>query len=183
EGGSLQQRERVEQWFAKARREDPGAVSLAMLEADLKSHAGSHDDVVAIYRTILARQDLTAMQSAVVANNLAFHLAHPETAAEAETLVERAIEELGPHPDVLDTRGVVLLASGKTAEAVDVLQEAVLEPSAIKYLHLASALIAHKQIEAAKLALAQAHKLGLDRRTLDDDDAERLNAVDAAIGS
>ena len=183
EGGSLQQRERVEQWFAKARREDPGAVSLAMLEADLKSHAGSHDDVVAIYRTILARQDLTAMQSAVVANNLAFHLARPETAAEAETLVQKAIEELGPHPDVLDTRGIVLLASGKTAEAVEVLQEAVLEPSAIKYLHLASALIAHKQIEAAKLALAQAHKLGLDRRTLDGDDAERLNAVEAVIGS
>jgi hypothetical protein len=81
-----------------------------MLYADFVGMTGSPADVVAIYREVLARTDLSAQQAAVAANNLAVHLAEPETAAEAEKLVATAMAEMGPHPDVLDTRGIVRLA-------------------------------------------------------------------------
>jgi hypothetical protein len=84
---------------------------------------------------------------------------------------------------VLDTRGVVLLAAGKTDAAVAALTEAVLAPSAAKYLHLACALAADRQIEAARKALAEAKTLGLDPLTLSADDQQRLTALQSAIGS
>ena len=71
------------------------------------------------------------MQTAVIANNLAYLLAQPDTASEAEKLIDAALVELGPNADVLDTRGVVLLAAGKTEEAIATLQDAVLVPSAV----------------------------------------------------
>ena len=63
-----------------------------------------------------------------MANNLAFHLAKPATAAEAGKLIDSAIEELGPLPDLLDTRGLVRLAGGDKAGAVEDLREAILDP-------------------------------------------------------
>ena len=180
---SPEQRDRIAAWFVKADRQDPGSASLQLLLADLHSFNGRDGEAMATYRSLLAREDLPPTQTAVVANNLAFLLARPESAAEAEQLVDRAILELGPSPDILDTRGVVLLAAGKTGAAVAALTEAVLEPSAPKYLHLACALAADRQIEAARKAYAQATQLGLEPLSLSADDRLRLAVLQSAIGN
>lgn len=174
--------DRVAGWFAKAERQDPESAPLRLLHADLLSLAGRDDEAVAIYRDLLARKDLPSVQSAVIANNLAFLLARPDTANEAEKLIDAALLELGPSPDVLDTRGVVLLAAGKTAEAITTLQDAVLVPSAAKYLHLACALAAGQRLDEARKALAEAKTLGLDPLTLSHDDRRRLATLETAFG-
>lgn len=181
DAASPQQRERVESLFTKARREDPDSINVAILEAGFVALGGDDEMTESRYRQLLAREDLPPTQAAVIANNLAFLLARPETAAVAEKFMERAIEEIGPHPDVLDTRGVVRLAAGRTAEAVADLEEAVLAPTAIKHLHLACALAAQKELDAARRSLETAKQLGLDRRQLNAGDRARLAALEAAV--
>jgi len=172
----------VKSWFEKAGRQDPDSPGLAMLFAEFVANTGSHDDIVATYRSVLDREDLSPQQAAVVANNLAFHLAAPSTAAEAERLVARAIDELGPHPDVLDTRGVILLEEGKGREAIADFNESILQPTAAKYLHLASALASDRQMDAARKAFAEARRIGYSPNRLSSGDRERLKTLETLLG-
>lgn len=172
---------RVEPWLIKARRLDPGSVVPSVLEAELRTLQGRAADAERMYRELLARKDLTPIQSAIVSNNLAFHLAKPATAEEAQRLVDSAITEVGPLPDLLDTRGMVRMALGKGPEAITDLQEAVLQPSDVKFLHLAWA-----QLEAGDKAEAQkwlqaARKRGLKPTRLSPDDRERLAKLETAF--
>jgi tetratricopeptide (TPR) repeat protein len=177
-----EQAERVDRWFAASRPAAPDAVGFSLLEAELHAVRGRGAEAVALYRKLLGRGDLPPQQRAIVKNNLAMQLARPETAAEAKRLIEEAIAEQGPHPSLLDTQGVVLLAVGDNGDAVAVLREAVLDPTAEKYLHLACALAAWEEPEDARKALVEARKIGLDPRRLDADDRERLKAVETALG-
>ncbi|NBW96886.1 MAG: hypothetical protein EBR28_09190 [Planctomycetia bacterium] len=172
---------RLEQWFTRARREDPDSVVVELLHAELLDLEGRSAEVEAAYRAILARRDLEGQQSAIVANNLAFHLARPETAAEARKLIDEAIAELGPHPDLLDTRGVVRLAAGEHGAALADLEEAALEPTPLKLLHLASAQVANQKAAAARESLARATKLGLVPEQLTAADRSRYDAIEAAL--
>lgn len=174
---------RLEEWFKKALREDPDSVVISLLQAELREMQGRSDEVESLYRTLLARKDLAPTQAAIVANNLAFHLARPETAAEAITLIDSAIAELGPHPDLLDTRGVVRLAAGDPRRAIADLEEAALSPSPVKLLHLALAQAEDKQTLAARRSLEQAKKRGLDPLLLIPADRARLERIEAAIGT
>ena len=73
-----------------------------------------------------------------MAANLAWMLARPETADQGLQFVERAIQELGPLPDILDTRAMIRLAKGQTILALEDMNDAVLSPSPLKLLHLAA---------------------------------------------
>lgn len=174
---------RLDGWFAKAVKLDPGSPTIALLEAELRELQGRTDDVEKIYRELMARDDLAATQKAIVANNLAFHLAKPDTADEAGRLITEAIDQLGPHPDLLDTRGLVELVRGNLQQSVADLEEAVLAPTAAKYLHLAEAQLASKQMVAARRSLEQARSLGLDADKLSRADRARLEKVEAALSS
>lgn len=169
------------EWLSKARREDPDAVMLAVMLAELRDIEGRSDEVVKIYREVLARKDLPPQLQAVVSNNLAFHLAQPATAAEARQLIERAIEELGPQPDLLDTRGLVYLAAGDSTRALQDLREAVLDPSPSKLLHLACAELAAGDADAARRTLERARKRRITDMRLPDSDRERLEKLTAAL--
>jgi tetratricopeptide (TPR) repeat protein len=173
---------RLEPWITKARRQDPESVILALLAADLLDLQGRAGETEAMYRELLARKDLTPMQRAIVTNNLAYHLARPETAAEAGTLIEKALAELGPHPDLLDTRGLIHLAAGRSREALQDLEEAALQPSDTKLLHLASAQAAIGDREAAKKSLQAARRKGLAATKLAPADRQRLDQLEAALG-
>lgn len=172
---------RLEPWFAKALRQDPESISLPLLLADLRDYQGRQDEAEKIYRDLLTRKRLEPMQAAIIANNFAFHLARPDTAAEARTLIDRAIDELGPHPDLLDTRGLVALAAGDRQRAVADLQEAVLQPTPTKLLHLAFAQLQAGDAEAATRSLAAARKQQLRPARLSTADRERLDALEAAL--
>ena len=180
-GATSQQTERLNRWFEKASRQDPDSPALALVHADFVGTTGSQEQIVSSYRELLERKDLSPQQTALVANNLAFHLAEPDTAAEAENMVAIALAELGPHSDVLDTRGVVRLAAGKAQEAVADLKEAILMPTAMKYLHLASALASQDQLDAARQAFAEAKKQGWVTGQLSAGDQRRLRDLEAAL--
>ena len=170
-------------WFSRARREDPDSVVLELLNAELFDLEGRTADVERAYREILARKDVGGQQAAIVANNLAFHLARPETADEATKLIDGAIQELGPHPDLLDTRGMVRLAAGDVRAALTDLEEATLAPSPLKLLHLATAQVANKQVAAARQSLERAKRQGLVPEHLSAADKGRYDQVEAALAS
>ena len=172
---------RLEPWFSKAMRQDPESVSLPLLLAEFRDFQGRRDEAEKIYRDLLARRRLEPMQAAIIANNLAFHLAQPDTAAEARTLIDQAIEELGPHPDLLDTRGLVSLAAGDPRRAVADLREAVLQPTPTKLLHLAYAQFQAGDAEAATRSLEAARKKQLRPARLSAADRERLAALETAL--
>jgi tetratricopeptide (TPR) repeat protein len=173
--------DRLEHWFTRARREDPEAVAFELMHSELLEIQGRSSEIDKVYRQILQRKDLAGPELAIVANNLAFHLARPETAAEAKRLIDDAIAELGPHPDLLDTRGVVLLAAGDAPGALAALEEAVLDPTPVKLLHLAAAQVATKDLTAARATLDRARSLGLLPEQLGVADKDRYDAVEAAL--
>jgi len=174
---------RLEQWFSRARREDPESIVIELLHSELLEVQGRSSEIETAYRTILEREDLAGPQRAIVANNLAFHLARPETVAEAKQLIDKSITELGPHPDLLDTRGVVLLAAGDAQAALADLEEAALDSSPVKLLHLAAAQVATKDLAAARQTLDRARKLGLLPEQLSASDKARYDVVEAALPS
>jgi len=174
--------DRIEPWFTKARREDPDSVGISLLLAELRTIQGRPSEVEAIYRECLNRKDLSPGQAAIITNNLAFHLTRSETLPEAQKLIAAAIRELGPHPDLLDTRGMIYLMSGDSDHAVEDLQEAVLSPTPLKFLHLATAQMEANQTDAAKSSLLQAKKLGLDSTQLSTADTVRLDRLEKALG-
>lgn len=176
-------RSRIDKLFVKARRQDPGSIVIGLLEAEMREIMGQAEEVESMYRKLLAQDDLEKTQRAIVANNLAFHLARKETATEALDLIDSAIRELGPHPDLLDTRGVVQTELGNYSKAVEDLKEASLIPTPVKLLHLAVAQEGAAQIEGARRSLARARKLGLIAEQLTKADRDRLQRLDAALGT
>ena len=174
---------RLDDWFAKALRVDPGSVTIPLLEADFRGLQGRDAEVETIYRGLLDRKDLEPFQKAIVANNLAFHLAKPATASEARKLIDSAIGTLGPHPDLLDTRGMVHLALGENREAVADFNQAVMQPSEVKYLHLAYARLKNGEEREAREALERARKKGLTADRLSADDRTRLGELEKVLGA
>ena len=174
---------RIGPWIAKAKRLDPGSVVIRLIEAELQTLQGRPSEAEGIYRDLLAGRGLSAPQAAIVSNNLAFHLAKPATAAEAGSLIDAAIAELGPLPDLLDTRGLVRLAKGEHEAAVADLREAILAPSAAKYLHLAAAELAAGDEAAARKSLESARREKLGAQRLTPEDAERLKILEQKFGT
>ena len=179
---AAEQAARVEGWFATAPRIDRDGVGFSLLQAELLAAKGRHEEAAALYQEQLSRGDLSPAQRVIVQNNLAMQLVWPKTAAEAKRLIDEAIAEQGPHPSLLDTRGLALLIGGAAGEAVEVLREASLDRSGEKYLHLACALVADDELDDARQVLLEARKSGLDPRRLDADDRKRLEEVEAALG-
>lgn len=174
---------RIEEWIARARRENPGAAEVAIQAAILEDALGRSEDAERSYRALLADESLSPVQRGVVAANLAWILARPETADEAAELVDRAVQTLGPLPDVLDTRALVRLAKGQTNLALDDMREAVIVPTALKYLHLAAAHVAASDLEAARVAFARSKALGLGKERLDERDARRIESLESTLAA
>jgi len=173
---------RIEPWFAKAKRLDPGSIVLELLDAERLALENRAGDAEKLYRMLLAKSDLEPSQRAIVSNNLAFHLAKASSVAEATTLIEAAIAELGPLPDLLDTRGLIRLAAGDKAGAVADFTESVLQPSDVKFLHLASAQLETGDRAGALESLEAGRRRGLKMSRLSPDDRKRLATVETALG-
>lgn len=181
QAGVQEQFTRVDELRQVILRENPGAADLKIKAATLADFAGRCDMAVATYRELLAESGLTPTQRAIASGNLAYDLAEAETAAEAAKLVDRAIEELGPIPSLLDTRAMIRLAQGDTAAALEDMTDALLLPSAGRHLHLAAIQVEAGDLSAARAAFAKAVEEGLDARRLSDADRRRREAVEAAL--
>lgn len=173
---------RLDPWFTKAKRIDPGSVVIKLLEAEKLNLEDRTADAETIYRELVALPEMDATQRAIVANNLAFHLARPDSVAEAKKLIEEAIGQLGPLPDLLDTRGMIRLAAGENTEAVADFEEAVLQPTDVKFLHLAWAQLKAGDAAAAKSSLEAGLRRGLSAAKLSPDERKRLKDLETALG-
>ena len=174
---------RLEPWFVKAKRIDPGSVIIQLMDAELLALNAKPEESEKIYRDLLGRSDIDTTQKAIISNNLAFHLAKPGSTAEARKLIDAAIDELGPLPDLLDTRGMIRMAAGESQDAVADFSEAVLQPTDVKLLHLAWAQLEAGDTAAAKSSLEAGRRRGLENSRLSPEDRERLAKLEAAFGA
>lgn len=172
---------RIDALVDRLRRENPGAVEIAIQSATLDEALGRTASAERVYRELLADESLEPAQSAVASANLAWIIARPETAEEAGELVDRAIAVLGPISELIDTRALVRLAKNQKVLALEDMREAVLVPSAQKYLHLAVVAAEAGEIGDARRALGRARLLGLADERLSEGDANRLERLEARL--
>jgi exosortase len=126
---------------------------------------GRNDDAVRHLRQALKLQP----RHSLVMNNLAFALGEQaETRVEAHEIIDRAIAQGGPLPDLLSTKGILLLLDGDAEGAVKLLRDATSrsESDPRHLLNLAVALQRAGKVSDAREVLGRADKLALDSALL-----------------
>ena len=137
----------VEAHLKAAVQKEPKSVNLLVQLGDVLDLAGSYQEAEEKYREALKLEP----NNVLALNNLAWLLAQrADRAEEALVLINKSIEKMGPRGELLDTRPVVYLKLGKTAEAEADLQEALKETSTpARNFHLAQVLALANNREAA----------------------------------
>lgn len=159
-GPTAPQLEQVEGMLKEALTVRPRSTALLMARAELRDIQGRFDDAAADYRAVLDIEPTHV----VALNNLAWLSAHrPGQEKDALTLIEQAIDQNGPRPELVDTRASVYLALGRTGPAIQDLSDVTKDqPSAFRWLRLAKAHLDAADRDAAQQALARARLAGLD---------------------
>jgi tetratricopeptide (TPR) repeat protein len=149
---------RVERALRAALEKGAGNSVLLLHLADVCDLQQHYPEAQRCYRQVLEKEP----GNVVALNNLAWLLAHaPAGAAEGLALIERAVQLVGPRPELLDTRALVHLALNRPDRAIADLERLNNEsPSGPRYFHLARAHQAAKNREEAKAALLRATKSG-----------------------
>jgi tetratricopeptide (TPR) repeat protein len=120
------QMDRVERRLKEALQKDQSAGELLLMLGSLEELRGRYQEAETLYRKVLERDP----RNAVALNNLAWIVALRDgNGAEALVRVNNAIEVLGPLPELLDTRAVAFLATGRTDLALADLQAALDRPN------------------------------------------------------
>src|SRR5205085_6880489 len=129
-----QQTVRTEEAVRQSVQLDDKNLVLQLLLADLMDLQGRTEQAESLCRGILKAEP----NNLVALNNLAWLLAGKQGKdAEGLELVQRAIEQHGPRPELLDTRAVVYLNLGMNKEAVRDLEKVVRDaPTPSRYFHL-----------------------------------------------
>jgi tetratricopeptide (TPR) repeat protein len=136
----------AERQLTAAIRKHPEAIALPVLLGEVQDRLGRQAEAIGVYRAVLRQ----APRQVVALNNLAFLLAVKEGRhAEALNLIQAAIEEVGPYPELLDTRAMVHLTGSRADLAVRDLHQAIAQATAPAKYHF---------------HLAQAHNLAGDER-------------------
>ncbi len=170
-------------FYQAALQATPGNPALEMTLGDIWEIRGQLDKAEGVYRKLLSRSELDPVLRAGVANNLAFILsAQQKNTDEAVQLIEGAMDVYGPISDLLDTRGLVYLAAGKPKEALADFREAVLDPSAMKWVHLALAQNALGDDHGARSSLKKAQDLELKREDLYESEWVRYERLARELG-
>jgi tetratricopeptide (TPR) repeat protein len=136
----------LEEALKKAPEKSPTALTLGIALGSVYSLQGRYPEAEQLFRRALAED---ARQVGAL-NNLAAQLALKDGKAggeEALALANRALEVVGAHPAVLETRAVVYLALGRHGPALADLEDA----------------LALKRSPSALMHLARAHQLAGDR--------------------
>ncbi len=160
-------REQVDAWVTEAASKLPANPSLIVKLSGLRIRQGRFEEAERLCRQVLeSRPD-----HAEALNNLAWLLAmrDPKQAAQALSLIDRAIELDQSDPSLADTRAVILIRSGQHDRAIAQLQVAhrqdPRDPGVA--FHMAWAYQAMGDSNSARARLQEAQRLGLGPRTLD----------------
>ncbi len=114
----------MRRWLEAALQQNPKSVELRVAMALMYDAEGDYKVAAQAYQEIL----LVAPNHVVALNNLAWLLSECfDRADDALELIDRAIAQFGPAPELLDTKAVVLYRLGKIegeGEALELLEEA-----------------------------------------------------------
>jgi tetratricopeptide (TPR) repeat protein len=150
---------RVEGWLKDALAKNRTSISLALSYADVLDLRGRYEEAEELYRAVLKNDP----KNVFAHNNLALLLALRTTkGSEALALIDKALEQVGPMPGLLDTRATVYLALGDYVRATRDFEDALaLQSSAAGYFRLAKARLLAGDRSAAREALRKADNSGL----------------------
>ncbi len=170
---------RIAKWLQAARQAGLPDLTIAWLETEFYDLQGDRAKLEELYRSILARNDLDEYQRAVVQNNLAFLLAVSRRGEEALQVIGNAIDQLGPRADLLDTRAMAHLASGRYEAAIKDLRTAIADGGGTvgMLFHLALAEYQAGDREQAAAALRQSIDRGLVEAELSEPEAVLLRRL------
>jgi tetratricopeptide (TPR) repeat protein len=143
---------------------NPSSPLLNAFHAELLFHSKRYAESIAAYRRVLELDP----NNAVAANLLAWMLALTEgKGTEALAFVQRAIDLVGPRPELLDTRAIVYLTLNQPENALKDMQDVVrISPSPSAYFHLALAYHKAKDHPRTKESFSKASELGLSPENL-----------------
>lgn len=174
--------ERVAGLVERARAADPDSVELALLQSELRMASGDSEDAAALLRSLLDREGLAVRQKARAVAALTACLAGGPITAEANDVIESAIREVGPLPELLDARGVARITRGENAKATADFREACLAPTPRRLLHLAFALCEAGDHDGARAAFARASEHPLFEDALIEPDRRWFESVQEKLG-
>ncbi len=151
--------QQLEARLLKGVEQQPRSMTLLTNLADLRCWQERYTDSEELYRRVLGLD----RDNAVAANNLAWLLAmRQHDLDDAQAIIEKLIERLGPKPSLLDTHGCVFLALRRAAPARQAFSLANEEgPSMTTWFHLAVAQMEVGDTTAARQSFEQAIQLGL----------------------
>lgn len=179
----------IENWIQEGLKQESTSLILQMHLADFRYGQGRYDEAEKIYREFLARPDAVGAARAGALNNLSFVISlrdrgNPEKLAEALRMIDEAINLVGPISELLDTRGMVLLAQGNKADALKDLTEASTDkPTGIKLFHLALAQQAMGDLKGAEFSFRRARELGFAKEQVTSLELPAYNALEKALVS
>jgi predicted Zn-dependent protease len=162
----------VDSLLASALARHPQDVRLLYSVALVRVLQKREAEAIALLRQVVAMTP----RSVAALNNLAVLLGDlPSQRDEALQLVDRALAIAGRSPALLDTKGAILVYSGRSAEAIPVLEQAVRDPQADPRHHFHLAL-AYRDV--GKLDEARRHlQRALDRQLM----SQVLTATDQRL--
>lgn len=164
---------------ASAGRDRP---QLALLDAELLEAKDKREEAEQAYRTLLTQEKLPAAQRVQATARLAMCLLDRKESKEALELLDLALAEQGPHPELLDAHALAWVASGNLEAAIQDFGDVVLTPSPVRLLHIAHTLCLIGDEGNARGQLERALRLGLDAASLRPSDRERLDFIAKRLG-
>jgi cellulose synthase operon protein C len=176
---------RIEAIFERALRDDPESSLVQMQYGGLKEFQRRYEEAEKLYRQVHARLETRPRDRAIVANNLAYLLAiQAKQPEDALKFANEAIAFVGPDSDILDTRGIIYLAQGRTKEAVVDLTDAIAgpNPNPTKLVHLALAQAADKNEAGARESLKRAKELKFNPEDLAPSERTKYEALLRQLG-
>jgi cellulose synthase operon protein C len=156
---NAQQLQAIERQLKAWLQKQPTSIALQLALADLYEAQKQVSKAIFIYRDVLERDP----NNVNALNNLAWtSLGDPAKMADAQRMINAAIDRNGHLDELLDTRGRLLFADGKQAEGLRDLHEAAMgSPSAGRFFQLAVLHRRSNQPEAAAAAMKLARRYGL----------------------
>jgi len=149
--------------------------------ATLRMQQNRFDEAITLYRQV---QKLDPVRIRTL-NNLAMALADiPGRAIEAIEPINQALKLAGDNPELLDTKGVVLLNAGRFDEAREVFQKAISLSEEPRFqFHMIMALKAQSKKEEARLVWTSLNLEKLDPAGLTATEREQLEKLKSEFGS
>lgn len=148
--------------------EAPDVADRLVLRAEMYEVMEKYDESIRAYEEVVNRDDVPQLVRATASNNLAYLLALKNKQLDkAQELIDNAIEILGPLADILDTRAVIRMAREEYNLAVeDMILALSIDPTAVKYYHMAKAQALAGNKEKALEAWESANEMGIEQESL-----------------